>query len=72
MDIQNRFKNVTIAESNKTALVHFPEMVRWCLPIPINIAVLGPQNEFTGDMQPTVPYYSYVQVPDKHDFSETF
>ena len=30
------------------------------------------QNEFAGDMAPTVPYDSGVQVPVKNDFSKTF
>ena len=70
--IQNRLSNVKIAESNKTALVHFPETATWRWVVMINTDVVDPQNEFSGYMSLTVPYGSDVQVPVKHEFSETF
>ena len=61
-----------MSEANKTALAHFTETETWSLLRPINTAVVEPHNEFTGAGEPTVPNYSDIQVPVKHDFSETF
>ena len=72
VDMQNRVRDITMARSNKTDLVHFTETTMWCFLRPIDISVIEPQNEFTGDRAPSVPYYSDVQVPVKHDFSNTF
>ena len=72
MDMQNRVRNVTMAEANKTPLAHFMETATWRLLRPIDTPAVEPQNEFTGDRAPSVPYYSDVQVPVKHDFSNTF
>ena len=47
-------------------------MGTWGLIIPINIDMVEPQNEFAEDRVPTVPYYSEVQVPLKHDFNDTY
>ena len=41
--------NVTMAESNKTTLAHFPETAMWRLLRLINTDVVDPKNEFTGD-----------------------
>ena len=44
----------------------------WCLLRPLNSAVVGPQNEFTGSRAPSIPYDIDVQVVVKRDFSERF
>ena len=64
--------NATMEETNKTALAHFPEMAMWRLLILINTAVVDTQNEFTGYMAQKFLDDSYIQVPVKYDFSETF
>ena len=43
-----------------------------CLIRPIDTPVVEPHNEFTESRLPKVPDDSEVQVPVKHDFSETF
>ena len=71
--MQNRLRNVTITEANRTALGHFlSETKTWSLLGPIDTAVVEPQNEFAGARAPTVPDDSEVQMPVKHDFSEIF
>ena len=61
-----------MAESEKNFLVHIPETGTCRLLRPINTAVVEPQKKFAGAWAPTVPYDSDVEVPVKHDFSETF
>ena len=72
MATKNRLRNATIAESNKISLAHFTETPMWRLLRPIDTAMVDSQNEFKEAREPTVPYESDVQVPVKHDFSETF
>ena len=72
MATQNKVRNSTMDEANKTALANFPETVMWRSLRPIDTPVVEPQNEFAGARSPTVPDDSDVQVPVKHDFSGPF
>ena len=72
VDMQNRLRNITMAEANYTNLAHFMVMATWRLLRPIDTSAVYPQNEFTGAREPTFPDDSGVQVPVKHDFSEIF
>ena len=67
VSMQNRLRNVTMAEANKNAFAHFPETEMWRLLRPIDTAVVEPQNEFVGARAPTVPYYSGDFVPLSND-----
>ena len=69
MEMKNRVKNFTMDEANKTALAYLLETSMWRLIRLIEKPVVEPQNEFTVDRLPTVPYCSEVKVPVKHDFS---
>ena len=70
--MQNRVMNVNMTEAKKTDLAHLMETAIWRLLRPINTVVVDPQNKITGVQSPTTTYNSDVQVPVKHDFSETF
>ena len=72
MEIQNRVKNFTMDEANKTALAYSLETAMWRLIRLIEKRVVEPQNEFAVARLPTVPYYIGVKVQVKHDFSYTF
>ena len=72
MDLQNRVRNATMAKAKKTALAYFPVTSTWRSLILIDIPVVDPQNEFKEARSSTALYDRYVQVPVKHDFSETF
>ena len=48
MGMQNRLRNITMDEANKTALVHFQETETWLFLRTANIAAVGPHNEFAG------------------------
>ena len=61
-----------MVKSNKTPLAHFPETEIWLLLRPIDTAVVEHNNEFKGSRLTTVSYDSDIQVPAKHEFSETF
>ena len=67
--MQNRVRNFTMAEVNKTALAYLLETSMWRLIRLIEKPVVEPQNEFAVARLPTVPYYSEVKVTVKHDFS---
>ena len=64
--------NATMEETNKTALAHFLEIAMWRLLRLINTAVVDTSNEFTGYMAQKFLDDSYIKVPVKYDFSETF
>ena len=69
MAMQNRVRNFTMAAANKTALAYLLETSMWRLIRLIEKPVVEPQNEFAVARLPTVPYYSEVKVPVKHEFS---
>ena len=69
---KNRLRNTTMVKSNKTTFSYFTETEMWHLFRPIDIDVVEPQNEFSRSREITAPYEIDVQVPVKHDFSETF
>ena len=69
MEMQNRVKNFTMDEANKTALVYLLETAMWHLIRLIEKPVVEPQNEFAVARLPNVPYYSEVKVSVKHAFS---
>ena len=70
--IKIRVRNVTMEESNKHALVHFPGKLTWSLLIPINKPVVETKNYFSVARVQTVPGVSKLQVPVKYDYSDTF
>ena len=53
--IQNRVRNVTMAEAIKNALENFPETATWNSLRTIDIPVMDPQNKFAVDREPTAP-----------------
>ena len=53
-------------------MAHFTDTATWRLLIKIDTDVEKSQNELSGAREPKVPDDSVVQVPGKHDFSETF
>ena len=59
-------------KSNKKALEYFPEMATQCALITIKPPVVDSHNQFAPNRSQTVPDVSEVQIPKKHDFSETF
>ena len=61
-----------MAEAKKTELAHFPEMAMWSFLRPIDKPAVQTQNTFSRYKAPTDSYDIDVQVPVKHDFSETF
>ena len=61
-----------MAKANKTIFKYFPETEMWHLLTPIDTDVVDPHNEFSRSRAITSPYDIDVQVPAKHDFSETF
>ena len=70
--MQNRLRNFTLSKANTTDLAHFPETLMWHLIRPIDTAVAEPHNLFAEARATTVPDDNNVQVPVKHDYSETF
>ena len=69
--MENSVRNATMAELKKGFDV-FLDKAMWRLLRPIETPVVEPQNEFTVARAPTVSDDSEVQVPVKHNFSDTF
>ena len=69
--MHNMLMNVTMSESKKNDLAHFPERAMWPFLRSIDTAVVDPQNKFAGARSQKFLDDSYIKVPVKHEFSET-